>query len=618
MIEILELLLIMMFTNKMPINKKSQLQYKVFNYAFVIIIAILLLVLLVKFISDFKEKQSQIAAEKLRKEIESTAKTIGFGDIEEKLLEVPEGTTEICFADLDHREDILKSPVLKRFPIMKNSIETGVRKNLFFISGKDVKQSSYIGDICFGHYPYYACFKVTRNLLHIFIEGRGRCALIIQEFIPCADAELYPTGKIKEALTIASFFIKLQIPETTFITFPGEETKICLEQLPPPEGTTETLLSEVHYLTPQGTTFSGDVTLTMLYYPELLPSEEAVNNIKIKYYENENWNLLNTEGHLNTGEDKISRRITTLYPVAVFGPDAPVAVITSPTEYFNIFDIDELILFDGSQSYDLDNDPITYSWDFKDGATSESSSILHSFSAPGEYKVELTVTDSDMLSDTATVNVIISSKNVKNMDMYDNNLFLMAYETQGLMNWQGILRLVPLTMWNSRDLTLIKYPYLVYYETGGSTADDFEDLLAGTGINYGGIVVFGEVPAGFDAMQETFENYLNYWTSFEDIVIVKDDENNKQAALTAAMYASFINAPLLLVSPAHREELDALISPAQIERVFIIGSMDSSIVNDITASIGEDNVHIYSIGEAKNHIPDAYSTLFSNIFASTT
>ena len=69
------LLLIIMFTNKMPRNKKSQMQYKFFTYVFVALIAILLLILLVKFVLDFKEKQKMMAAEKLKKELDSTAKT---------------------------------------------------------------------------------------------------------------------------------------------------------------------------------------------------------------------------------------------------------------------------------------------------------------------------------------------------------------------------------------------------------------------------------------------------------------------------------------------------------------------------------------------------------------
>ncbi len=55
--------------------------------------------------------------------------------------------------------------------------------------------------------------------------------------------------------------------------------------------------------------------------------------------------------------------------------------------------VNELIQFDGTLSSDLDNDIITYSWDFGDGTTDIIESPTHRYSISTNYTVTLTVTD---------------------------------------------------------------------------------------------------------------------------------------------------------------------------------------------------------------------------------
>ncbi|MCC5805822.1 MAG: PKD domain-containing protein [Opitutales bacterium] len=49
--------------------------------------------------------------------------------------------------------------------------------------------------------------------------------------------------------------------------------------------------------------------------------------------------------------------------------------------------------FDGSGSYDPDGGPVSFLWDFGDGNTSTEVNPSHTFTAPGDYTVTLTVTD---------------------------------------------------------------------------------------------------------------------------------------------------------------------------------------------------------------------------------
>ena len=56
--------------------------------------------------------------------------------------------------------------------------------------------------------------------------------------------------------------------------------------------------------------------------------------------------------------------------------------------------VDKNIIMDGSQSFVPDDSlPVTYEWDFGDGTpTANGVEVVHSFKKPGEYLVELTVT----------------------------------------------------------------------------------------------------------------------------------------------------------------------------------------------------------------------------------
>ena len=50
----------------------------------------------------------------------------------------------------------------------------------------------------------------------------------------------------------------------------------------------------------------------------------------------------------------------------------------------------DVLTFDGTGSFDPDGDPISYAWDFGDGATDTGSVVTHSYAAAGTYIVTLT------------------------------------------------------------------------------------------------------------------------------------------------------------------------------------------------------------------------------------
>jgi len=87
--------------------------------------------------------------------------------------------------------------------------------------------------------------------------------------------------------------------------------------------------------------------------------------------------------------------------------------------------VGEIVTFDGSGSYDIDDGIATYHWDFGDETKGSGETTTHAYSTAGTYTVTLKVTDSGGLTatDTATVTVTEESTlviHVATIDMSHN------------------------------------------------------------------------------------------------------------------------------------------------------------------------------------------------------
>ena len=69
----------------------------------------------------------------------------------------------------------------------------------------------------------------------------------------------------------------------------------------------------------------------------------------------------------------------------------------------------QAVAFDGSASSDPNGDPLTYIWDFGDGATGTGAAPTHTFTAAGDYTVSLTVNDGLLDSLTVTTTATIAA-----------------------------------------------------------------------------------------------------------------------------------------------------------------------------------------------------------------
>jgi hypothetical protein len=88
---------------------------------------------------------------------------------------------------------------------------------------------------------------------------------------------------------------------------------------------------------------------------------------------------------------------------------APVAAITTDLEGQALLGATN-VAFSAAGSRDPDGDPLTYSWDFGDGATATGASVTHVFGQSGTFEVTLTVGDGER-SATATDHVSVRGLN---------------------------------------------------------------------------------------------------------------------------------------------------------------------------------------------------------------
>jgi PKD repeat protein len=68
------------------------------------------------------------------------------------------------------------------------------------------------------------------------------------------------------------------------------------------------------------------------------------------------------------------------------------------------------VAFDGSASTDADGDPLTFAWDFGDGATGTGPAPSHAYAAFGTYVVTLVVNDGDASSSPAQTQVTVPDR----------------------------------------------------------------------------------------------------------------------------------------------------------------------------------------------------------------
>ena len=105
--------------------------------------------------------------------------------------------------------------------------------------------------------------------------------------------------------------------------------------------------------------------------------------------------------------DQAGNSVTQTLNVTLSGNQSPTAGPGGPYSG----EIGKTIMFSGAESNDPDGDPLTYAWNFGDGATATGLQATHTYTDEGTFTVTLTVTDSNKTSGSASTTAAIVKPN---------------------------------------------------------------------------------------------------------------------------------------------------------------------------------------------------------------
>lgn len=165
---------------KLSKAKRGQLGGNVFIYLFAIIIIGSTFILGYKYITSTNENIKKTNLVLLKNKLVSDIEAISsdYGSSKKISYSIP-GSAELCLFDLDKKEEILDNLPINFNQLIKDSIESNVKKNAF-VFGDSIFESYYIGDIEINE-PYFNCFKPVVGKISFVVEGTGNKALILDE-----------------------------------------------------------------------------------------------------------------------------------------------------------------------------------------------------------------------------------------------------------------------------------------------------------------------------------------------------------------------------------------------------------------------------------------------------
>jgi len=184
-----------------------------------------------------------------------------YGTFKKITYTLPRNLQEVCFVDLNKKDDILLSKLIDFYPIIKDALGSNLSKNVFFMGTSD-EQSFYIPNIAINHYPFMNCFHQKNGKADIGIEGRGGGnSLILADFLTKAKVN----ANDKTILQSADEVVTLEIPKGTNVN----AAYISIEMVEPSTANKNTGASDVYKFGPSGTIFSNPIDLRIKFNPQI-------------------------------------------------------------------------------------------------------------------------------------------------------------------------------------------------------------------------------------------------------------------------------------------------------------------------------------------------------------
>ena len=243
--------------------KRCQLNSEIFVYMLTIFIVGVILIMGFRYISSSKKIIDKSEFLQFQNKLASDIKSVGmdYGAFKKIAYAVPENLDEVCFVDLNKKDEALSSKLISFYPLVKDSLASDLNKNVFFIGAAEL-HSSRIEDIGLNHYPFMNCFHQKNGKINIGIEGLGGgYSLILTDFL--AKAKINKDDRV--ILQSADELITIEVPKGTT----ANTNEITIEVIEPPSEELKKGASDIYRFGPQGTTFSNPVELRIKYNPSV-------------------------------------------------------------------------------------------------------------------------------------------------------------------------------------------------------------------------------------------------------------------------------------------------------------------------------------------------------------
>lgn len=148
---------------------------------YIIGLVIFVLILLIGFLSLNKvtdKAQEGIIIDfekKISKTAEITKNEYGSSVVEE--FELSEEMNKVCFVDAkNHKEDIIDSPFIDEYPIIKDNLLLNITDNLYFYSDNFFLHSNEIDNLCIKKSPHFFCIKPGSKFFDMRFTSKKGCS----------------------------------------------------------------------------------------------------------------------------------------------------------------------------------------------------------------------------------------------------------------------------------------------------------------------------------------------------------------------------------------------------------------------------------------------------------
>jgi hypothetical protein len=248
-----------------------------------------------------QELQRQLFVTELMSDMEVISAK--YGSVTREDYAIPRSIQKVCFVDTENVAT--DSPTLSHYPMIRNSLESGLPDNVF-VYGKELLYSIDIGPLKLSAYPYIRCIGVNGRL-NLLLEGAGKGTELVTDFTVSKQI----TQKLRNEIILRSIndFAELRLAGDTDVS--GTATKVSLTPTPPddayPPDQVE-IVSETYLFEPEDASFDPPAEITIRYAPGLLPAGTAEEDLLIWHFNDGVWTPLETE--VDTEENTATAKVT--------------------------------------------------------------------------------------------------------------------------------------------------------------------------------------------------------------------------------------------------------------------------------------------------------------------